>query len=138
MHLTTAENKLKTGGYTCVLTDGESFYTSTDRGVKPLVQFIEKQNLSAEYFIPNRAQGVLLIEFCKGCAPLLLCQDTISWEIQGIPPIAFSVFIVIKGKAKNSQIGLHTPGICQNLPQHFRINAVISIEKQDLFTRCLL
>ena len=57
MHLSAAENKLKTGGYTCVLTDGESFYTSTDRGVKPLVQFIEKKTIPQNLFAADKVVG---------------------------------------------------------------------------------
>ncbi|MGN0492493.1 MAG: DUF1893 domain-containing protein [Acutalibacteraceae bacterium] len=36
-----AEKKLKEGGYTCVLLKGESRYTSRERGVKPLISFLE-------------------------------------------------------------------------------------------------
>lgn len=36
-----AEKILKEGGYTCVLLKGESRYTSRERGVKPLISFLE-------------------------------------------------------------------------------------------------
>ena len=41
MTLENAKKLLEAGGYTCVLTDGTEVYTSTLRGVKPLVQFLE-------------------------------------------------------------------------------------------------
>ena len=36
-----AKELLESGGYTCVITDGDAVLTSTLRGVKPLVQFLE-------------------------------------------------------------------------------------------------
>ncbi len=36
-----AEKILKDGGYTCVLLKGEIRYTSRERGVKPLISFLE-------------------------------------------------------------------------------------------------
>ena len=36
-----AKELLVSGGYTCVITDGDRVLTSTLRGVKPLVQFLE-------------------------------------------------------------------------------------------------
>ena len=36
-----AEKILKSGGYTCVLLKGEAEYTSRERGVKPLLGFLE-------------------------------------------------------------------------------------------------
>lgn len=36
-----AEKILKSGGYTCVLLKGETEYTSRERGVKPLLGFLE-------------------------------------------------------------------------------------------------
>lgn len=36
-----AQKILKDGGYTCVLLKGESRYTSRERGVKPLISFLE-------------------------------------------------------------------------------------------------
>ncbi|MGN0450690.1 MAG: DUF1893 domain-containing protein [Acutalibacteraceae bacterium] len=36
-----AEKILKDGGYTCVLLQGERCYTSRERGVKPLISFLE-------------------------------------------------------------------------------------------------
>ncbi len=40
--LTNAKNTLISGGYTCVICKGEDVHTSTLRGVKPLVQLIER------------------------------------------------------------------------------------------------
>lgn len=39
MDLLNAKNILKEGTFTCVLCKGESFYTSEDRGIKPLVSW---------------------------------------------------------------------------------------------------
>lgn len=41
MDLKHAKEMLLNGGYTCVLRRGEQTYTSTLRGVKPLVQWVE-------------------------------------------------------------------------------------------------
>ena len=57
MHLTTAKNMLDTGCYTCVLTDGITFYTSKDRGVKPLVQFLEKKCIPSKLFAADKVVG---------------------------------------------------------------------------------
>ncbi len=38
-----ARQLLSGGGYTCVLCHGEQVYTSSDRGVKPLVRWIESE-----------------------------------------------------------------------------------------------
>ena len=58
-----AKGILISGGYTCVLTDGVSAYTSTDRGVKPLVRFLESRevpgNLSAADKVVGRATAYL-------------------------------------------------------------------------------
>lgn len=45
MSLDIAKNRLEQGGYTCVLTNGTDFFTSTERGVLPLVRFIEQGSL---------------------------------------------------------------------------------------------
>lgn len=39
-----AKKILKDGGYTCVLVKGENIYTSTDRGVKPLLNWLDEKN----------------------------------------------------------------------------------------------
>lgn len=57
MSITTAKKVLESGGYTCVLTDGVSFYTSKQRGVKPLVQFIESQNIPQNLFAADKVAG---------------------------------------------------------------------------------
>ena len=46
-----AKNRLDAEGYTCVITDGEKEYTSRQRGVKPLVQFLQQG------CIPPQAHG---------------------------------------------------------------------------------
>ena len=57
MSLTIAKDLLESGGYTCVLTDGVSFHTSVHRGVKPLVQFLEKKNIPAGLFAADKVVG---------------------------------------------------------------------------------
>ena len=52
-----AKEILTSGGYTCVLTDGQAVYTSTDRGVKPLVQFLEKGQTSAGFSAADKVVG---------------------------------------------------------------------------------
>ena len=52
-----AKKILTSGGYTCVLTDGQAVYTSTDRGVKPLVQFLEKGQISAGFSAADKVVG---------------------------------------------------------------------------------
>ncbi len=44
-----AKDLLKTGNFTCVLCKGEKIYTSTHRGVKPLVNWYE-EGLNADGF----------------------------------------------------------------------------------------
>ena len=57
MSLIKAKEILETGGYTCVLTDGTAVYTSTLRGVKPLVQFIESGNISCGLSAADKVVG---------------------------------------------------------------------------------
>ena len=52
-----AKNTLEQGGYTCVLTDGDTFYTSTLRGVKPLVRFIEDGELPFGLYAADKVVG---------------------------------------------------------------------------------
>ena len=42
--LNIAKTKLAQENYTCVLTDGERFFTSRERGVKPIVEFIASKS----------------------------------------------------------------------------------------------
>ena len=48
---------LISGGYTCVLTDGGAVYTSCDRGVKPLVRFLESGELPAGLSAADKVVG---------------------------------------------------------------------------------
>lgn len=48
---------LDEGQYTCVLSDGVKAYTSGERGVKPLVHFIEKENLPHGLFAADKVVG---------------------------------------------------------------------------------
>ncbi len=52
-----AKEILIAGGYTCVLTDGGAVYTSTDRGVKPLVRFLESGEVPAGFSAADKVVG---------------------------------------------------------------------------------
>ena len=52
-----AKEILITGGYTCVLTDGQMVFTSTDRGVKPLVRFLESGEIPAGVSAADKVVG---------------------------------------------------------------------------------
>ena len=57
MSLAIAKEVLESGGYTCVLTDGTSLHTSTLRGVKPLVQFLEGRNIPENLYAADKVVG---------------------------------------------------------------------------------
>ena len=57
MNLEYARETLESGGYTCVLTDGVTMFTSTLRGVKPLVQFVEMKNVPVGLFAADKVVG---------------------------------------------------------------------------------
>ena len=65
MALTKAKAILESGGYTCVLTNGTTVYTSTLRGVKPLVRFVESgcipPSLSAADKVVGKATAYLYV-----------------------------------------------------------------------------
>ncbi len=48
---------LESGGYTCVLTDGDAVFTSTQRGVKPLAQFLESGRAFAGFSAADKVVG---------------------------------------------------------------------------------
>ena len=52
-----AKEVLISGGYTCVLTDGRKVFTSTDRGVKPLVRFLESGEIPAGLSAADKVVG---------------------------------------------------------------------------------
>ena len=52
-----AKSSLETGGYTCVLTDGEISFTSTLRGVKPLVRFVDGGGLPRGLYAADKVVG---------------------------------------------------------------------------------
>ncbi len=60
-----AKELLELGGYTCVITDGNTVLTSTQRGVKPLVQFLESgrdfSGFSAADKVVGRATAYLYV-----------------------------------------------------------------------------
>ena len=48
---------LETGGYTCVLCRGASTHTAAERGVKPLVRFLENKIDANGFFAADRVVG---------------------------------------------------------------------------------
>ena len=52
-----AKSLLLTQGYTCVLTDGTAVYTSTRRGVKPLVDFLQGETVFTGFFAADKVVG---------------------------------------------------------------------------------
>ena len=65
MILEKAKELLESNGYTCVISDGTDVYTSTLRGVKPLVQFLENgaipSGLSAADKVVGKATAYLYV-----------------------------------------------------------------------------
>ncbi len=57
MSLITAKEILASDKYTCVLTDGETIYTSCLRGVKPLVQFLEEETIPEKCYAADKVVG---------------------------------------------------------------------------------
>ena len=57
MALSKAKEMLESGGYTCVLTDGNSLYTSMLRGVKPLVQFLDQNIVPPGFYAADKVVG---------------------------------------------------------------------------------
>lgn len=57
MALEKAKERLTSGGYTCVLTDGTQVYTSTLRGVRPLVQFLEGGTVPPGFSAADKVVG---------------------------------------------------------------------------------
>ena len=57
MALSKAKEILESGGYTCVLTDGTEVYTSTFRGVNPLVQFLKSEMIPWGFFAADKVVG---------------------------------------------------------------------------------
>ena len=55
--LNIAKTKLEQENYTCVLTDGERFFTSRERGVKPIVEFIASKSLPKGLFAADKVVG---------------------------------------------------------------------------------
>lgn len=57
MYLQKAKELLETGAYTCVLLNDTTQYTSTLRGVKPLVEFLEAKSLSPGLSAADKVVG---------------------------------------------------------------------------------
>ena len=60
-----ARKRLTAGGYTCVLHKNDTFYTATERGVKPLVRWltegIDAKDFSAADKVVGRATAYLYV-----------------------------------------------------------------------------
>ena len=57
MSLFKAKTLLVSNEYTCVLTDGEAIHTSSLRGVKPLVQFLEEGTIPEKCYAADKVVG---------------------------------------------------------------------------------
>lgn len=55
--LEVAVKRMIEGNYTCVLTDGAHFYTSRERGVKPLVQLLSSGDIPSGLVAADRVVG---------------------------------------------------------------------------------
>ena len=85
MDLVNAKIKLKTGLFTCVLCKGESFYTSNDRGIKPLVEwYLGGEDLSS-YSAADKVVG-------KGAAFIYLLMQIKNIYADVISEAALSLF----------------------------------------------
>ena len=64
-NLNRAKDRLSSGSYTCVLWKGSEFYTSTAKGIIPLVEFIDSgrnfKGFSAADIIVGRAAALLYV-----------------------------------------------------------------------------
>lgn len=65
MYLSQARELMESGDFTCVLTDGDQVFTSVLRGVRPLVQFLERgtdmTGFSAADKVVGRATAYLYV-----------------------------------------------------------------------------
>ena len=52
-----ANEILKAGGYTCVLVKDDTVYTSSDRGVKPLLDWLNGKNDTKDYSAADKVIG---------------------------------------------------------------------------------
>lgn len=52
-----AKKILKDGGYTCVLVKDDTIYTSTDRGVKPLLHWLNEKKDTKNYSVADKVIG---------------------------------------------------------------------------------
>ena len=85
MDLINAKIKLKTGLFTCVRCKGESFYTSNDRGIKPLVEwYLGGEDLSS-YSAADKVVG-------KGAAFIYLLMQIKNIYADVISEAALSLF----------------------------------------------
>ena len=57
MALEKAKTLLLSEGYTCVLTDTKEYYTSRQRGVAPLVQFLQQASVPEYCFAADKVVG---------------------------------------------------------------------------------
>lgn len=56
-NLVKARHLLETGGYTCVLCNGEQILTDTRRGVRPLLELLESNNTYQEFSAADKVVG---------------------------------------------------------------------------------
>ena len=56
-NLTKAKELLKSGNYTCVVTNGEDVFTSTERGVKPLLSWFDDGEDFSGFVVADKVVG---------------------------------------------------------------------------------
>jgi len=56
-NLAKAKELLKSGNYTCVVTNGKDVFTSTDRGVKPLLSWFDDGEDFADFVVADKVVG---------------------------------------------------------------------------------
>lgn len=91
-NLTKAIEQLKSGAYTCVLCEGDTIYTSTERGVKPLLDWLDNgidlKGFSAADKVVGKAAAFLyvLLGVKEVYSPVMSESAFYTFERNGIQP----------------------------------------------------
>lgn len=88
-----AKELLENGGYTCVLCKGNMTYTSTERGVRPLLQWLDAKTNVAGYSVADKVVGnaaaflYVLLKVDMVYAPVMSEAAIHTLERHGIPAV---------------------------------------------------
>ena len=96
-----ARKIMESGGYTCVLTNGDAVYTSCLRGVKPLVQFLESGTIPPGFSAADKVVGK-----ANAYLYILLKVRTLYSQVISEPAIS-----VLQAHGIKVQYGTLVPGI---------------------------